>query len=246
MNRQAAALCYSAGIHALVVLTIIVVSASVIPRQKILVLDFSIQQQSDSIQNRPAIPGPQPSAPAVREPLPEIPAERRPAPQEARVEPVKKTVKKPAPKVQRAGNVEAHVPVQVSPAGSAEPAASLPSGALRPGIAAASPGGASSQGSGEGDYIRKRYLKEHFAFIHRILNSKRSYPKIAQRMGWAGTVKVSFVICTDGTVKDVRVLSNSGFEVLDRNAVDTVKNCAPYPAPPVMAEIVVPIIYRLE
>lgn len=65
-------------------------------------------------------------------------------------------------------------------------------------------------------------------------------------MGWQGKVIVSFIIAADGSIKEVKITQGSGFAVLDNNALETVKDTAPFPKPPVEAQLVIPILYRLE
>jgi protein TonB len=91
-----------------------------------------------------------------------------------------------------------------------------------------------------------RYVKAHFAAIRNAITSKLSYPPAARRMGWTGTVKVSFVVNEDGGVSNVRVIEPSGHELLDSSAVDTIRRGSPYPKPPCMAEIVMPVKFRLD
>ena len=93
---------------------------------------------------------------------------------------------------------------------------------------------------------RATYLKEHFVYIRDRITGSISYPHMARKMGWCGQVKIAFVVCEDGGVNDVRVVESSGFNLLDRNAVETVKNVAPFPCPPVKAEIRMAITYRLN
>ncbi|MDQ1330396.1 MAG: periplasmic protein TonB, partial [Thermodesulfobacteriota bacterium] len=81
------------------------------------------------------------------------------------------------------------------------------------------------------------YLKEHFAYIRDRITGGITYPGMARKMGWCGQVRIAFIVCEDGSVNNVRVVESSGFSLLDRNAVDTVKNAAPFPIPPVKAEI---------
>ncbi len=90
------------------------------------------------------------------------------------------------------------------------------------------------------------YLREHFAYIRDRITGSISYPHMARKMGWCGQVRIAFIVCEDGSVNNVRVVESSGFSLLDRNAVDTVKNVAPFPSPPVKAEIRMPITYRLN
>ncbi|PKN17248.1 MAG: hypothetical protein CVU71_17100 [Deltaproteobacteria bacterium HGW-Deltaproteobacteria-6] len=93
---------------------------------------------------------------------------------------------------------------------------------------------------------RAVYLKEHFVYIRDKITGSILYPEIARKMGWRGQVRIAFVVCEDGGVRDVRVIDGSGFSMLDRNAIDTVKNVAPFPKPPVRAEIRMAVTYRLN
>ena len=93
---------------------------------------------------------------------------------------------------------------------------------------------------------RAAYLREHFVYIRDRITGGISYPRMARKMGWCGQVKIAFVVCEDGGVNDLRVVESSGFTLLDRNAVETVKQVAPFPSPPVKAEIRMAITYRLH
>ena len=93
---------------------------------------------------------------------------------------------------------------------------------------------------------RATYLKEHFVYIRDRITGGISYPHMARKMGWCGQVKIAFVVCEDGSVGEVSVVESSGFGLLDRNAVETVKSVAPFPRPPVRAEIRMVITYRLS
>lgn len=97
----------------------------------------------------------------------------------------------------------------------------------------------SSGGRGASPAPRYDYLKE-------AIQREISYPAVARRMGWEGRVVVAFVILPDGAVRDVRVVRGSGFPVLDRSAVEAVRSASPFPLPPEEAEILAPVIYRLD
>jgi protein TonB len=94
--------------------------------------------------------------------------------------------------------------------------------------------------------LKKRYLSEHFAYIRDLILKNLVYPQAARRMGWSGKVVVTFVVSTDGSVDKVKVLTGSGYQMLDGNAVETVRKAAPFPRPPVSVELVLPIGYNLE
>jgi protein TonB len=90
------------------------------------------------------------------------------------------------------------------------------------------------------------YLKKHFSYIRELIQKSLMYPRIARARGWAGKVTVSFVVFENGKVEDVKVNESSGFAILDKNALDTIKKASPFPRPPVRAELIMPIVYRLE
>jgi len=92
---------------------------------------------------------------------------------------------------------------------------------------------------------QQHYLKEHFVYIRNLINSRLVYPPMARRMNWSGRVVVAFTIAEDGTIHELRVAESSGFPLLDRGALDTVRDTAPFPRPPVRAEITVPIQFRM-
>jgi periplasmic protein TonB len=94
--------------------------------------------------------------------------------------------------------------------------------------------------------LKKRYLSEHFAYIRDQILKNLVYPQAARSMGWSGKVVVTFIVTTDGGVDKVKVLTGSGYQVLDINAVETVRKAAPFPRPPVSVELLLPIGYNLE
>jgi protein TonB len=121
-----------------------------------------------------------------------------------------------------------------------------------------SPGtpGGSKEGSGTGSGLgnsdggkesaKAKYLKEHFAYIRDKILKNINYPDMARRMGWQGKVLLSFIITADGSVREFKIIQSSGFTILDKSAIETVKDTAPFPKPPGEARLVIPIIYRLE
>lgn len=99
---------------------------------------------------------------------------------------------------------------------------------------------------GGNDAANRKYLNKHFAYIRDKILRNVSYPDAARRMGWQGKVLLSFIITVDGSVRVLKVIQSSGFKILDRSAVETVRDAAPFPRPPGEARLVIPINYRLE
>ncbi len=103
-----------------------------------------------------------------------------------------------------------------------------------------------SRGTANAEEQKTRYVKEHFAYIRDLIMRNITYPRTARRMGWAGKVTISFLVCENGRVEDIRILESSGHEVLDQNAIEAVRKSCPMPRPPVAAQLVVPVVYRIE
>lgn len=91
------------------------------------------------------------------------------------------------------------------------------------------------QGGRGGDWRR--------LLLQRIERAKR-YPAQARRWGLEGTAEVQFRIAGDGSVEAVTVVKSSGFALLDRASVETIKRAAPLPV--ISGTIRVPISYRLR
>lgn len=102
------------------------------------------------------------------------------------------------------------------------------------------------EGARSVSFRKQEYIKAHFLYIKEEIQKKITYPVMARKMGWEGKVVVSFVICEDGSVIDIKIVKSSGFKLLDKNAVDSIKKAMPFPNPPVRAELIVPVVYRLS
>jgi len=108
-------------------------------------------------------------------------------------------------------------------------------------------GGGAGPGDGSGlDVLRAIYLREHFSYIRQRIARNLVYPPCAIRAGWAGCVRLSFVILEDGRIRDLHVVRSSGVPLLDRDAQETVHRSTPFPKPPVSAGIVIPVEYSIE
>ncbi len=92
---------------------------------------------------------------------------------------------------------------------------------------------------------RARYIRAHFEYIKNTIQKKIIYPVAARKKGWQGKVVVSFVVDKEGNIMDIHIRESSGFFLLDRNAVQTIKKLGPFPPPPIRAELIVPINYSL-
>jgi len=114
-------------------------------------------------------------------------------------------------------------------------------------VAAAAPRGAQAGDGGmTPGKAQQRYLKVHFTYIRDLIIKRLTYPHVARRMGWSGRVVLAFVVAEDGSVRSIQVRESSGYSALDNSAMETVRSVAPFPRPPVAAEIVMPVQFQLQ
>ena len=82
-------------------------------------------------------------------------------------------------------------------------------------------------------------------------NRYKRYPAIAMEKGWAGKVEVRIVIGTNGMTQSISVKTSSGFDVLDKTAVDMVTKAKPMTTiPPALRgrefAVDIPVIFSLQ
>ncbi|MFA5089374.1 MAG: TonB family protein, partial [Candidatus Omnitrophota bacterium] len=56
----------------------------------------------------------------------------------------------------------------------------------------------------------------------------KGYPLRAKKNGIEGKVEVGFTVLSAGNVADIRIISPSGYDVLDGEAVSLIKKCSPF------------------
>ncbi|NLD38149.1 MAG: energy transducer TonB [Desulfatiglans sp.] len=107
--------------------------------------------------------------------------------------------------------------------------------------------GMSGASSGDGAISQeKHYVDANFYYVKDLITSNLVYPAVARRMKWQGTVEVSFRVLKTGNVENIRVLTSSGYSLLDKNVIAAIKSVQPFPPPPVAAEFTMPIKYTLK
>lgn len=195
---------------------------------------------------------PSPERPELRPPVPVATS----APVPVR-EPVSAPVQLKSPVNQTPAPVTAAPLATLPPATERVPAPGPPRDAQRPtpvtgGSASAAPPSAVPVASPppapatHRETAQQHYVKEHFAYIRDLVTRRLAYPPLARRMNWSGKTVVSFVIQEDGSISTLKVLESSRHAILDQSALDTVRAVAPFPKPPVRAEIVLPVQFALH
>jgi periplasmic protein TonB len=87
--------------------------------------------------------------------------------------------------------------------------------------------------------------------VNTRLNQFKRYPRQARNRGHQGTVKVAFVLDSQGHVVSSKVIKSSGSPILDQETLDLLQRAQPFPVPPNGASerdlfLEVPISYALR
>lgn len=178
------------------------------------------------------LPAPVRPAIAIKQPVRKVILKAPPPPQPAQVQ---------RPSVQAPGKT----PVTSGPAVSLPGIKSEPASAAKPfeGIAPVSRSNPAFQGSGE------TVSPPRFGAAY-LNNPKPEYPAFARRMRMEGTVMLKVLVSSQGTTLKVEVLNSSGYEILDKAAVGSVKNWRFSPAKhgdtPVDEWVQVPVAFSLR
>lgn len=94
-------------------------------------------------------------------------------------------------------------------------------------------------------------LGQYGSLLGRAIAKHKSYPKIAQMRGWQGQCLVDLKIDGSGNLLSANIKESSGYESLDKQALEMVHKAAPFPAPPEVLSnrsfnITVPVSFKLE
>ncbi len=183
-------------------------------------------------------PPPEPPRPVLTRPDP-APAASRVAASQPAPQPAPAPAPAPSPPVQTAtappsaAQAPAGVPrapeVQAAPASTAPPQSA--------------PQPAESIDTGNVDRYRLALLG--------AANRYKRYPAIAMEKGWAGRVEVRITIGANGMTQSIAVKTSSGFEILDKTAVDMITKAKPLtPIPPALRghkfAVDIPVIFSLQ
>ena len=88
------------------------------------------------------------------------------------------------------------------------------------------------------------------AIPHQEGNPKPPYPEIARRRGYEGTVRLKVEVLASGKVGSITVQESSGYEILNRSALETVQDWRFIPARfgniPVKSTVIIPVTFQLK
>ncbi len=72
-------------------------------------------------------------------------------------------------------------------------------------------------------------LNQLVIYLYRIINQHKVYPEMARELGNEGTVVVAFILTPTGEIANLHLVRSSGYRRLDRAALTTMRDSAPFP-----------------
>jgi len=189
------------------------------------------------------------------EPPPAPPVQPPPEPVKPKVEPKTKPEPKPVIKPQPAHVAEKPVTTEPLPAQPAEVIAVAPKADAAPPVQTVQapipvkqetpPAPVHSQEDIED--ARGKYGNSLWGAI----SKHKKYPKIAAMRNWQGEAIVELELDGSGKLKSRKIIQSSGYDVLDKQALEMVEKALPFPAPPDALRgtnftIKVPVPFKLE
>ena len=96
------------------------------------------------------------------------------------------------------------------------------------------------------DAEQRQFIKNNLSGIGRITQRYLKYPTIAGKMGQQGDNIVEFYLHPNGDISELKLLTPSGFRLLDDNSIHTIKIAyKDYPYPSVKTKIRIRVMYRI-
>jgi protein TonB len=200
-------------------------------------------------------PEPEPKPKPDPEPQPEVDSEPKPDPPANKGSPPEKPPPEPT-------EADAGSETSDTDAGASESATGGRSEDGKPGEGSGSgeghgegegvgPGEGSSGGAGGTGVDRKKLVGGYVRKVARTVARHRYYPRLARRNGLEGVVILKLTIDEDGTLLSVEVEQSSGHGVLDRAAMEALRELEALPRPPralgwKRKQLRVPVRYNLE
>lgn len=250
MSDQFKGVTLSFIIHAIVFLTVIGISSSAVPMSKPIVIDFTIEDSTGDKEVTLQAALPSKGHEKITKKMVEEIVNPFPAKEEKpKIEQEETVYESPVAPFISEAQVPIPEPIPLEHNADSKGKEHNPVAGGITGVSSTGRGANVASAGGSGDSVERvkmKYLKTNFVYIRDLIMKNISYPYEARRMGWEGKVTVSFVVAKNGYVDSIKIEDSSGFEVLDKNAEETIKMVCPFPKPPIEAQIIIPIIYKLN
>lgn len=91
----------------------------------------------------------------------------------------------------------------------------------------------------------------YLAQIRKRIAEFKKYPETAKARNWQGSPKVEFTILKDGNINQLKLINPSKYEVLNNEALETIKRACPFPPIPASLQksvviIALDLVFKLE
>ena len=80
---------------------------------------------------------------------------------------------------------------------------------------------------------------EYLNKIRSLIEENKKYPFIARRKGIEGKVLLIFTINKKGYLQNIKIEKSSGYAILDKAAIESVKKASPFPELPLKKERII-------
>ncbi len=263
MSIQAKAFQFSLLIHGTLFAGLVLAGLLPTKQPPPLVIDFSLNLTEARAGQPAASPGsevPSPAGSASPQPqtvealpIPPQPKEIPPSPKKPVPHKAKVPQNRPAPSPHIVKEVATTEPAQSRPE-PAEAVTESASSATGQSSSASSPGAGLAQGkdgggAGNGPSGGRQGeggMRYDFTYVRERILSNLRFPASARQRGQTGKIVVSFNLMADGQVERIAIVAGSGHDILDQAVIDTIRRVAPFPRPPVSAQLVLPIVFHLK
>ena len=198
---------------------------------------------------------PPPTEPPKPEPKPEPKVEPKPLPkpepkkiEKPKPEP-KKVEKKPLPKPEPRPEPKIEPKVEPKPAITAPAPTATPAPVVNTNLPAnnKSIASAPAQKVAQELNLSNAQSDEDFSKVIAAVKKHKNYPSNARRMRHQGVVEVRFLLKTDGSIDELKVSKSSGFESLDKGAIENIlKASSEFPKPKEDRYLRFPIAFTLR
>lgn len=92
----------------------------------------------------------------------------------------------------------------------------------------------------------RKFIEDNLSGIGRITQKYLKYPQLAGQMGQQGDNIVEFYLHPNGDISDLKLLTPSGYRLLDENSIHTIEIAyKDYPYPAVKTKIRIRVMYRI-
>ena len=209
---------------------------------KISLNSFMPETTAPQIAEQVLIPEPTPPAPP---PPPEPPKPEPKKIEKPKLEP-KKVEKKPEPKLRPEPKIEPKAEPQAEPAPSP---ATTPAPVVNTNLPANNKSIAAvpAQKVAQELNLANAQSDEDFSKVIAAVKKHKNYPSNARRMKHQGVVEVRFLLKTDGSIDELKVTKSSGFESLDKGAIENIlKASSEFPKPKEDRYLRFPIAFTLK